>query len=111
MTSNVGRNLRRTEYAVPAANSKGKGPQVNPAQALSEECSETKAEYFGYGVSSEESSNKSSANSSKMVRPEYAVPTVNSKGKNPQWKLLKLCLRNAPKAEIPKTFVPKIQGR
>ena len=32
----------RTEYAVPTVNSKGKNPQVDTAQALSEECSESR---------------------------------------------------------------------
>ncbi len=53
------RKIRRTEYAVPTANSKGKNPQEDPAQALSEESSKTGTEEL---FSGEESSSKSAAN-------------------------------------------------
>ena len=51
------RKFKQTECAVTTANSKDKDPQVEPAQALSEECSETET-----GLSGEEGSSKSTAN-------------------------------------------------
>ncbi len=53
------RKFKWTEYAVPTANSKDKDPRVDPAQALSEECSETGTEEL---FSCEESSGKSTTN-------------------------------------------------